>query len=53
MLQGISLGQLVYSANNQNMGQKRPIDIHTLPAGIYFIEMTMNGISVMKKIVKE
>lgn len=47
------LGQLVYSANDQNMGQKRTIDIHTLPAGIYFIEFDINGIHVVKKVLKE
>lgn len=47
------LGEVVYSDHYENFGQTKSIDISNLSTGIYFLDISLDGKRVMKKIVKE
>lgn len=49
------LGQVLYRKEKSNSPQKQTetIDLSFLPRGIYFLEVTMNGERIVKKILKE
>jgi len=47
------LGEMVYFSDDENIGQKKTIDISGLSSGIYFLEFNFDGKRVIKKIVKE
>jgi len=47
------LGEVVFSSPNEKIGQKKTIDISSLPAGIYFVELNIDGARAVEKVVKE
>jgi len=47
------LGEVVFSSTFENIAQEKTIDVSGLTTGIYFVELEINGVRVMKKVVKE
>jgi hypothetical protein len=47
------IGEVVFSNSDVQIDQKKIVDLSQLTNGIYFMQLQMNGISVMKKVVKE
>ncbi len=47
------LGEVVFSSPIENISHQKTIDISDLAAGIYFVQVNIDGNKVMKKVVKE
>jgi len=47
------LGEVVYYSSDEFIGHKKIIDINTLAAGFYLVELNINGDRVVQKMVKE
>jgi hypothetical protein len=48
-----SAGDIVLSSNDENISQKKTIDVSALSSGIYLIEMNIDGEKFVRKVVKE